>query len=40
MDFVRLTAEQRRAMDEDGYLVVPGALDERPLLAHERRSTG
>src|SRR5262249_56722341 len=27
MDFVRLTAEQRRAMDEDGFLVVPGALD-------------
>ena len=27
MDFLRLTAEQRRAMDEDGFLVVPGALD-------------
>ena len=27
MDFVRLTAEQRRAMDDDGFLVVPGALD-------------
>jgi ectoine hydroxylase-related dioxygenase (phytanoyl-CoA dioxygenase family) len=27
MDFVRLTAEQRRAMDEDGFLVVPAALD-------------
>jgi hypothetical protein len=27
MDFVRLTAEQRRAMDEDGFLVVPGAFD-------------
>ena len=27
MDFVRLTAEQRRAIDEDGILVVPAALD-------------
>jgi hypothetical protein len=27
MDFVRLTLEQRRAMDEDGFFVVPGALD-------------
>jgi ectoine hydroxylase-related dioxygenase (phytanoyl-CoA dioxygenase family) len=27
MDFVRLTPEQRLAMDEDGFLVVRGALD-------------
>jgi len=27
MDFVRLTEEQRKAFDEDGYLVVPNALD-------------
>ena len=27
MDFVRLSDEHRRAMDEDGFLVVPGALD-------------
>ena len=27
MNFLRLTTEQRRAMDEDGFLVVPGALD-------------
>ena len=26
MDFVRLTPEQRRAFDEDGFLVVPDAL--------------
>lgn len=26
MDFIRLTPEQRRAFDEDGFLVVPGAL--------------
>jgi ectoine hydroxylase-related dioxygenase (phytanoyl-CoA dioxygenase family) len=32
MDFVRLTAEQRRSMDEDGFLVVPGAL-EREMVA-------
>ena len=27
MDFVRLTPEQRRSFDEDGFLVVRGALD-------------
>jgi len=27
MDFVQLTDEQRQAIDADGYLVVPGALD-------------
>jgi ectoine hydroxylase-related dioxygenase (phytanoyl-CoA dioxygenase family) len=27
MDFVRLTAQQQRAMNEDGFLVVPAALD-------------
>ena len=26
MDFIRLTTEQRRSFEEDGFLVVPGAL--------------
>jgi ectoine hydroxylase len=26
LDFIRLTTEQRRAFEEDGFLVVPGAL--------------
>src|SRR6516225_10496801 len=37
MDFVRLTAEQRRAMDEDGFLVVPAALD-REMVARAREA--
>lgn len=42
MDFVRLQTEQRRAFDEDGFLVVRGALDrltvERLVAAGDRRA--
>lgn len=42
MNFVRLTAEQRKSFDEDGFLVVPGAVDKgtvaRLLEACDRRA--
>jgi ectoine hydroxylase-related dioxygenase (phytanoyl-CoA dioxygenase family) len=42
VDFVRLQPEQRRAFDEDGFLVVRGALDretvERLVAAGDRRA--
>jgi hypothetical protein len=37
MDFVQLTPEQRRAMDEDGFLVVRAALD-RATVARAREA--
>ncbi len=42
MDFIRLTAEQRRSFDDDGFLVVRNALDkdtvERLVEAGDRRA--
>ena len=33
MDFVRLTEEQRRSFDDDGFLVVRNALDRESVAA-------